>query len=133
MPRTKRLLSRICVNTSSARRSTSLKSPTSTRNLHLGDPVEAAVEPRRGRALEPRLALADVAHRVDDVVALAPARGELEDDLGRILEVGVEHDHRVARREVDAGGERDLVAEVAREPDEPEARVRRCAASSISS
>ena len=35
------------------------------------------------------------------------------------------HDHRVAGREVDAGGERDLVAEVAREPDDAEARIRR--------
>src|SRR5262249_14723750 len=41
----------------------------------------------------------------------------------RILKVGVHDDHRVAGREVDAGGQRDLVAEVARQPDEPEPRV----------
>ena len=92
------------------------------RDLDLGDPVEAAVEPGCGRPLESRLAVALLAHRVDDVVALAPARGELEHDLGRILQVGVEHDHRVARGDVDAGGERDLVAEVPRQPDELEAR-----------
>jgi hypothetical protein len=71
-------------------------------NRHLGDPVEGAVEPARRRPLEPRLALADIPHRVDDVLALAPARRELEDDLRRILEVSVEHDHRLTGREIDA-------------------------------
>ena len=93
------------------------------RHLHLGDPVEAPVEPGRRRALEPRLTVALVAHGVDDVVALTPARGELEHDLGRILQVGVEHDHRVARGQVDAGGQRDLVAEVPRQLDQLEPRV----------
>ena len=43
------------------------------------------------------------------------------------------HDHRVAGREVDARGERDLVAEVPREPDEREARIVAAPRSSISS
>ena len=65
----------------------------------------------------------DVPHRVDDVVALAPAGGELEDHLRRILEIAVEHDHRVAQRDVDAGSQRDLVSEVAGELDEAETRL----------
>ena len=123
MPRTKRLLSRIRAKTSSTRRSTSLKSPTSSGTCTSEIRLNAAVEPRGGRPLEPRVALAHVADRVDDVVPLAPSLGELEHDLGRILQVGVEDDHRVADGEVDAGGERDLVAEVPRQPDEPKPRV----------
>ena len=115
MPRTKRLDSRIWLNTSSARAVDEAEVADVERHLDLGDLVEAAVEPGGGRPLEPRLAVALLADRVDDVVALAPARGELEHDLGRVLQVGVEHDHRVARGQVDAGGQRDLVAEVPRE------------------
>src|SRR5436190_320820 len=59
------------------------------RHLNLRDPVEAAIERSRGGALEARLTLANVPDRVDDVVALAPAPRELEDDLRRILQVGV--------------------------------------------
>jgi len=72
---------------------------------------EAVVE--TGRVpLEP--ALGPVGHdAVDDVVALAPPLGELRQQLGRMLEVAVHDDDRVAAREIDSGGDRELVAEVA--------------------
>ncbi len=95
-------------------------------HLDLGDLVEPAVEPRGRRPLEPGLAVALLPDRIDDVVALAPARRELEHDLGRILQIRVEHDHRVAGRDVDAGGEGDLVPEVPRELDQLEARILLC-------
>ena len=56
-------------------------------------------------------------------MALPPAPEKLRDDLGRVLQVGV-HDHdRVAVRVVHARGDRQLVAEVAREREQLDPRV----------
>src|SRR5438034_703857 len=73
--------------------------------------------------MKPRLSLANVANRVHDVVALAPPRREIEDDLRRILQVRVHHNHSVPGRKVDPGCEGDLVTEVAREPNRAETTV----------
>ena len=69
--------------------------------------------------------LALLAHHVDDVGAVLPRRDHVRDQLGRVLEVGVEHRDGVAARVLEAGGERRLVAEVAREVDDAQARVAR--------
>ena len=93
------------------------------RDVDLGQTAKQAVEELRGQQLRPRLADALVAHRVDDRVPLAPAPRELECHLGRILEVGVHRDDRAAGRVVEPRGQRELVAEVAGETDELDARV----------
>src|SRR5262249_34636024 len=56
------------------------------RDVDVADPPEHAVEERRRRALERSVALAALAHGVDDVVPVAPASGELERHFGWILE-----------------------------------------------
>ena len=91
--------------------------------LDLRQPVEQRVEPARGRELEARLAFALLADGVDDVAAGPPVVEHERDQLGRILEVGVEHHDRVASRMVEAGGQRGLMAEVARQLDHAHARV----------
>ena len=63
--------------------------------------------------------------RVDDLVARAPARDELRDHLGRVLEVAVHREDRLAAGEIETGGERELMPEPAREADDLEARVAR--------
>ena len=85
---------------------------------------EQAVEPARAGELEPRLALARLAHRVDDVGAAAPGVEHLRDQLGRVLEVAVDHHHDVAARVLQPGADRRLVAEVARQADELDPLVR---------
>jgi hypothetical protein len=52
-----------------------------------------------------------------------PTLDHLRDDLGRILEIGVDHDHRGAASVIDTGAQRHLVAEVAREVDDADAVV----------
>jgi hypothetical protein len=91
--------------------------------LHVGDLGDQAVEHAGGAALEAGLALALGAHGIDHVGPGAPAVEHLEDDLGRVLEVGVHHHHGVARRVVEARRQRGLVAEVARELDDLHAVV----------
>ena len=93
--------------------------------VDLGEFVEQLVEPRGGRELERGLALAPLAHGIHDVRALAPLRDHLADQLRRILQIGVEHRDGVAGRVLQAGGERGLVAEVARQMDHAHARVAR--------
>ena len=47
----------------------------------------------------------------------------MRDQLGRVLEVGVEHHDRVAAGVVESGGQRRLVPEVARQEDDPHAGI----------
>ena len=91
--------------------------------VHLGELVEELVEPGGGGELERGLALALLAHGVDDVGAGAPALDHLEDQLGGVLQVGVNHRHDVTGGMLEAGGECGLVAEVAREVDHADARI----------
>ena len=63
---------------------------------------------------------------VKPVGAVAPRGDERGDDFGRVLQIRVHrHDGICAARVCEAGGERGLEAEVARELDELEARVAR--------
>ena len=64
-----------------------------------------------------------VAHRVDHVGAGLPAGDHRGDQLRGVLEIGVDHRHHVPHGVLEAGGERGLVAEVAREVDHPHAGV----------
>ena len=91
--------------------------------VDLGELVEQLVEPRGGGELEGGLALALLAHRVDDVGALAPLGDHVGDQLRRVLQVGVDHRDDVADGVLEAGGQRGLVAEVARQVDDAHARV----------
>ena len=89
----------------------------------VGKGIHQAVEQVRGGALGGRLALPLRAAGVDDVVAGLPEADELWNQLGGILEVGIDHDHRVAARVVEGGRHRDLLAEVARQADQGDAGV----------
>ncbi len=68
--------------------------------------------------------MAVVAHAVDDIGALLPLFDHLRHDFRRILQIGVETDHRVAAGQIVAAGQRHLVTEIARERDPGHARVR---------
>ncbi len=72
-------------------------------------PVEPIHCPRSGRAI-----VASGARAPDDVEAVAPASHEVADQRRWILEVGGHHDGRVAAAVVDARGNRDMTAEIAR-------------------
>ena len=91
--------------------------------VHLRELVEQPVEPRSRGQLERGLAGALLANGVHHLGALAPASDHLGDQLGGILQVGVEHRHDVAACVLQAGGQRGLVAEVARKVDHAHARV----------
>ena len=60
---------------------------------------------------------------VDDVVALLPFGDHLEHDFGRVLQIGVHDDDRAAGGVIEPGRDRDLMAEIARQLDEPVALV----------
>ena len=68
--------------------------------------------------------LAASTHGVDDVRAGPPALHELGDDLGRVLQVAVHDDHRLARGMVQARRNCRLMAEIAAQVDHREVRVR---------
>ncbi len=86
-------------------------------------PVHHLVEQARRSELEPVLALARRAAGVDDLKPLGPFLDELVDNLGRILKVGVHQNDGVALRLVEARRHRQLLTEIARQSDEPVARV----------
>ncbi len=92
-------------------------------DLDLAHPSDHTVEGMRGRTLGPTLALASRAAGQHHIVALAPFLHHSRHHLGRVLQVGVHRDHRCAGGEVQPGAQRVLLAEIAREPDHPDARV----------
>ena len=76
------------------------------------------VEEVRGTQLEARLSVARLADAVHHVDVFSPQLGEhLGNELGRILQIGVDHTHVFTERRVEPGGHGGLVAEVAREMD----------------
>ena len=94
------------------------------RDLDLGEAREQAVEELGGAALEGGLAGAGAAHRIDDV-GLPPLHlgDHLGEQFGRILEVGVDDQDALARAQIEAGGQRELVAVIARQVDRDQARI----------
>ena len=93
------------------------------RNVRGRDATEQEIEERDRSESQARLTLAVAANRVDDVEAFAPLRNEARNHLGRVLEIRVHEHDRVAARRVEPGGESRLVAEVAREAEQPQLRV----------
>ena len=93
------------------------------RDRRLREPAHHAIERRRGRLLEARLAGARSARAVDDVVTFAPVPHEGRNQLGRILQVGIDDDDRIGVGMVEAGGERELLAEIARQLQRRHARI----------
>ncbi len=88
------------------------------------EPAHEPVEHRHAPRPQPAV-VAPGARAPDDVVAFEPPADELADERRRILEVGRHDDRRVAAAMVEAGRDRDVAAEVAREPERADARVRR--------
>ena len=62
-------------------------------------------------------------HAVGDVGTRPPTLQHLRDDFGRILEVGVHNDGGIAGRALQAGGNGDLMAEIAGEREYAHARI----------
>ena len=82
---------------------------------NFGKALDDAVEQARSKELKWTFAFARSPHRVDDVVAFAPLCIERGDELGRVLQIAVHQDDRVARSDIDAGRGSELVTEIARE------------------
>src|SRR5690606_28322014 len=76
-------------------------------------------------AAEPALLVSLAAHADHHVVALAPLRDELRNQLGWVLQITVDRNHRLARRMREPRRQRDVLAEVAREPDDLDAGILR--------
>ena len=83
-------------------------------DVDVGQRTDELVEQRCRPKLQARFAVSADTQRVDDLEALPPLRGEVEDDFRWILQVGVHHDDGVAGRAVHAGRDRDLMSEIAR-------------------
>jgi len=84
------------------------------RNLDARQTVEQLVKDARGPKLQPRLAFAGEPPAVDYVVAFLPTLDHLADDFGRILQIGIHHDNRIAGRRVHSGADCNLMAEISR-------------------
>jgi hypothetical protein len=84
-------------------------------NVDVRNTMNDAVKERRRPSLEAGLARALLAHPVDDLVARPPLFEHGGDDLGRVLQVGVEDDRTRASRKRKARADGFLMAEVARE------------------
>ena len=93
------------------------------RQRHFAQVAHEAIECRGGGPFQPAIAIAPAALGVDRVVAGAPDRDQIGDHLGRVLQVGVDHDHRLALRMVEPRGGGDLLAEVARQIDDGDVAV----------
>ncbi len=85
------------------------------RDVHIGDIADQAVEGRRRPQLEFCLTLALGAHCIGDIVPFAPLFDHAQQHLGRILQIGVHHDHSIAIGIVKTGRNCDLMAEVTAE------------------
>ena len=84
------------------------------RDRRVGHPVEHAIKGGRREPLEKRLALAAAANGIDHVRLLLGHRpAHLGEEFGRVLQVGVDDQHLLARAQVEPGGQRELVAVVA--------------------
>ncbi len=86
------------------------------RDLDSGDAADQPVEQLGRGALEAALAGARRSRWArDDLEPLPPFGRELQDQLGRVLQVGVHDDHGIAACEVEPGRDGDLMAEIARQ------------------
>ena len=94
------------------------------RDRRVGDPVEHAIESRRRRAFEHRLAIALAADGIDDIgLLIAHRRAHVGEQFGRILQIGVDDEDLRAAAQVEPGGQRQLVPVIAAEIDRDEAWI----------
>ena len=84
-------------------------------NIGLGNGADQAIEKPRTPLLEARVARIVLADTDHDIGALFPCFDEARDELGRMLEIGIERDNRITFGVVYAGGRRGFLAEVPRE------------------
>ena len=87
------------------------------RQLHLAaDPLHQPIKRVSGCLFQPGFAGAGIALRIGNIKALAPGGDQIRDHLGRVLQIGVNHDHCLCPAGViQAGRERNLLAEIAAE------------------
>ena len=119
----KRLRSGIARMTSTTLRSSRRKSPACSGILSLAQPIVRAIIKVGGEPLGQAVALAIVAHAIDDVEALAPFGDHRRDRFGRVLQVDVDRDHRQPAGMVEPGRQRRFLAEIARQRQRPDARI----------
>ncbi len=124
-PRMKRCRSRIVLSASTTRRDISRKSPASTGIVTFVSRRVMRVEEMRRPEFEAALALAAAAHGIHDVEPVLPALDHRWNQFRRILQVGIDQHDRVAARDIEPRRRRELVAEVAREPHDHDARIGR--------
>ena len=84
-------------------------------DVGMGNSADQAIEEARTPLLEARVARVVLADTDHDIGALFPCFDEARDELGRMLEIGIERDNRIAFGVVYAGGRRGFLAEVPRE------------------
>ena len=87
-------------------------------------PVQQAIEDARQAPLQRGLVAARAPHGVDHVVALPPASEHLGQQRRGVLAVGIHQKDDVAARTVQPGGQGRLFAEIARQIDQHQLRVR---------
>ena len=93
------------------------------RDIAAREEVEQPVEGLSIEFSERSVGLAVDAVAVDDLVAVAPLRQELERHLGRMLQVRVHDDGSVAARVFQPGRDRQFLAEIAAEGDRGDPRL----------
>src|SRR3546814_7169603 len=74
-------------------------------------------------ALCPAVARSVLPGSEDDVIALAPFGDHFDDQFGRVLQIDVDRHDSAAGAVIDPGGERDLLAEIARKIEDLHARI----------
>ena len=93
------------------------------RDLHVGQAADQAIEGRRGGALEQALPVALATLAVDHVCSLVDHLHHVDQQLGRILQVGVDDQDALAPANRQPGRQGELVPMVSHQPDGHDARV----------
>ena len=93
------------------------------RNVGVDHAAEHPVEQRSGAALESGLAVALAALAIDNVIALAQLLQHWAEQFGRVLQIGIEHEHQLPAHIVQASSQRELVAVIARQVDRHDPRI----------
>jgi len=88
---------------------------------HVGETARDAIEQARRHHFEGAFTAARAARRIDDVVARAPLLDERGDEFGRVLQIAVHQDDRIAKRRIQSRRRGELMAEVSREIDDDQA------------
>ena len=87
----------------------------SVRHIDARRGADELIEAVRGERMQTAFLAAAVLFAFDHVVALLPQRVHLDDFFRRMLQIAVDHHAAVARRLREAGEDRRLLAEIARE------------------